>query len=85
MHGIQEEIKVGSVAVRFLVEGEQSAGSVALFEHHRSKEIERSPGATFSGETTKIRLVVNRGAKEGSAALSGSLCRSPPVPPALSG
>jgi quercetin dioxygenase-like cupin family protein len=32
MHGIQEEIKVGSVAVRFLVEGEQSAGSVALFE-----------------------------------------------------
>jgi quercetin dioxygenase-like cupin family protein len=32
MQGIQEEIKVGSVAVRFLVEGEQSAGSVALFE-----------------------------------------------------
>jgi quercetin dioxygenase-like cupin family protein len=32
MQSIQEEIKVGSVAVRFLVEGEQSAGSVALFE-----------------------------------------------------
>lgn len=27
-----EEIKVGEVAVRFLVEGEQSAGSVAVFE-----------------------------------------------------
>jgi quercetin dioxygenase-like cupin family protein len=32
MQSIQEETKVGSVAVRFLVEGEQSAGSVALFE-----------------------------------------------------
>ncbi len=30
--GAQEEIKVGEVAVRVLVEGEQSAGSVALFE-----------------------------------------------------
>ena len=28
----QEEIKVGGMAVRFLVEGEQSAGSVAVFE-----------------------------------------------------
>jgi len=28
----QEEIRVGEVAVRVLVEGEQSAGSVALFE-----------------------------------------------------
>ena len=27
-----EEIKVGQVAIRFLVEGEQSAGSVAVFE-----------------------------------------------------
>jgi quercetin dioxygenase-like cupin family protein len=27
-----EEIKVGQVAVRFLVEGDQSAGSVAVFE-----------------------------------------------------
>ena len=27
-----EEIKVGEVAIRFLVEGEQSAGSVAIFE-----------------------------------------------------
>lgn len=27
-----EEIKVGEVAIRFLVEGEQSAGSVAVFE-----------------------------------------------------
>ena len=27
-----EEIKVGEVAVRFLVEGERSAGSVAVFE-----------------------------------------------------
>lgn len=27
-----EEVKVGEVAVRFLVEGEQSAGSVAVFE-----------------------------------------------------
>ena len=32
MQGIQDEIRVGSVAIRFLVEGEQSAGSVALFE-----------------------------------------------------
>jgi quercetin dioxygenase-like cupin family protein len=32
MQAIQEEIKVGSVVIRFLVEGEQSAGSVALFE-----------------------------------------------------
>ena len=27
-----EEIKVGEVSIRFLVEGEQSAGSVAVFE-----------------------------------------------------
>ena len=27
-----EEIKVGEVGIRFLVEGEQSAGSVAVFE-----------------------------------------------------
>src|SRR6266542_5824279 len=27
-----EEIKVGQMAIRFLVEGEQSAGSVAVFE-----------------------------------------------------
>jgi quercetin dioxygenase-like cupin family protein len=32
MQDIQDEIKVGSVVIRFLVEGEQSAGSVALFE-----------------------------------------------------
>lgn len=32
MQGIQDEIKVGSVVIRFLVEAEQSAGSVALFE-----------------------------------------------------
>jgi quercetin dioxygenase-like cupin family protein len=30
--GTLEEIKVGEMAVRFLVEGEQSAGSVAVFE-----------------------------------------------------
>jgi quercetin dioxygenase-like cupin family protein len=29
---MREEIKVGEVAVRFLVEGEQSAGAVAVFE-----------------------------------------------------
>src|SRR3954454_17088723 len=28
----RQEIKVGEVAIRFLVEGEQSAGSVAVFE-----------------------------------------------------
>src|SRR5881396_1717446 len=28
----REEIKVGQVAIRFVVEGEQSAGSVAVFE-----------------------------------------------------
>src|SRR5438093_8236532 len=28
----REEIKVGQMAIRFLVEGEQSAGSVAVFE-----------------------------------------------------
>jgi quercetin dioxygenase-like cupin family protein len=28
----REEIKVGQLAIRFLVEGEQSAGSVAVFE-----------------------------------------------------
>ncbi len=28
----REEIKVGELAIRFLVEGEQSAGSVAVFE-----------------------------------------------------
>jgi quercetin dioxygenase-like cupin family protein len=28
----QEEIKVGEMAIRFLIEGEQSAGSVAVFE-----------------------------------------------------
>ena len=32
MQLIREEIKVGAVGVRFLVEGEQSAGSVAVFE-----------------------------------------------------
>jgi quercetin dioxygenase-like cupin family protein len=30
--GTTEEIKVGEVAIRFMVEGEQSAGSVAVFE-----------------------------------------------------
>jgi hypothetical protein len=30
--GAREEIKVGKHAIRFLVEGEQSAGSVAVFE-----------------------------------------------------
>ena len=29
---VREEIRVGAVAIRFLVEGEQSAGSVAVFE-----------------------------------------------------
>jgi quercetin dioxygenase-like cupin family protein len=29
---VREEIKVGELAVRFVVEGEQSAGSVAIFE-----------------------------------------------------
>ena len=29
---MREEIKVGEVAIRFLVEGDQSAGSVAVFE-----------------------------------------------------
>ena len=29
---VNEEIKVGGMAIRFLVEGEQSAGSVAIFE-----------------------------------------------------
>jgi quercetin dioxygenase-like cupin family protein len=29
---MREEIKVGELAIRFLVEGEQSAGSVAVFE-----------------------------------------------------
>src|SRR5438067_11371777 len=28
----REEIKVGELAIRFLIEGEQSAGSVAVFE-----------------------------------------------------
>jgi quercetin dioxygenase-like cupin family protein len=32
MQDIQEEIRVGSVVIRFLVDGEQAAGSVALFE-----------------------------------------------------
>ena len=30
--GVREEIKVGQIAIRFLVEGAQSAESVALFE-----------------------------------------------------
>jgi quercetin dioxygenase-like cupin family protein len=30
--GMREEIRVGGMAVRFLVEGDQSAGSVAVFE-----------------------------------------------------
>jgi len=30
--GTREEIKVGEMTIRFLVEGEQSAGSVAIFE-----------------------------------------------------
>ena len=29
---VREEIKVGEMAIRFLVEGEQSAGSIAVFE-----------------------------------------------------
>ena len=32
MQSMKEEIRVGSVGIRFLVEGEQSAGSVAVFE-----------------------------------------------------
>ena len=32
--GTREEIKVGEMTIRFLVEGEQSAGSVAIFEFH---------------------------------------------------
>jgi len=30
--GMREEIKVGGLTIRFLVEGEQSAGSVSVFE-----------------------------------------------------
>ena len=30
--GTREQIKVGGMAIRFLIEGEQSAGSVAVFE-----------------------------------------------------
>ena len=30
----REEIKVGELAIRFLLEGEQSAGSVSIFEFH---------------------------------------------------
>ena len=30
--GTHEEIKVGALAIRFLIEGEQSGGSVAVFE-----------------------------------------------------
>src|SRR3954465_13307589 len=30
--GTREEIKVGQLAIRFLLEGEQSGGSVAVFE-----------------------------------------------------
>ena len=33
-----EEIKVGEVAIRFLVEGEQSGGSVAVFEFDVRRE-----------------------------------------------
>ena len=29
---MREEIKVGEMAIQFLVEGEQSAGSVAVFD-----------------------------------------------------
>jgi len=32
MQSIREEIRVGAVGIRFLVEGAQSAGSVAVFE-----------------------------------------------------
>jgi quercetin dioxygenase-like cupin family protein len=32
MQSTQDEIKVGAVGIRFLVEGEQAAGSVAVFE-----------------------------------------------------
>src|SRR5213075_1212508 len=32
MQGVQDEIRVGSVVVRFLVEGNEAAGSVAVFE-----------------------------------------------------
>ena len=32
MNGTAEEIRVGALAIRFLVEGDESAGSVALFE-----------------------------------------------------
>jgi hypothetical protein len=29
---VRDEIKVGTMAIRFLVEGEESGGSVAIFE-----------------------------------------------------
>jgi len=32
MQGTQDEIRVGSVVIRFLVEGERAAGAVAVFE-----------------------------------------------------
>ena len=31
---MREEIKVGDLAIRFLIEGEESGGSVAVFEFH---------------------------------------------------
>ena len=31
---MREEIKVGELAIRFLIEGDESAGSVAVFEFH---------------------------------------------------
>src|SRR6476661_629529 len=59
----QEEIRVGEVAVRVLVEGEQSAGSVALFEFDGPAgvltwTIEGSSTDVGPGET----LVIPRGA-----------------------
>ena len=44
----REEIKVGPMAIRFLIEGEQSGGSVAVFEFDvpGRREGRRPPTAT---------------------------------------
>ena len=46
---IREEIKVGTMAIRFLVEGEESGGSVAVFEFDVPAGMEVAAGHSHDG------------------------------------
>jgi len=46
---MREEIRVGQLAIRFLVEGEESGGSVAMFEFHVPAGMSVAAGHSHDG------------------------------------